>query len=858
MIRFVIPLLSAACAAISCAFAADSVDVSIAKPWTRWWWPGSAVDEENITRELEAFAAAGLGGVEITPIYGARGYEQRYVDFLSPRWMELLEHTAREGRRLGLGVDMATGTGWPFGGPWVGVEDGSHKLVFANGRLGGEPTNMQVKRAAPGNEGRVLDPYSPAALGRYLGAFDTAFSNFPRGLIRAQFHDSFEYYDSGWTPELPEVFRELHGYNIQDHAAALVGQAPVDEDTLRRLKSDYRSTLAKLHLDYLRTWSAWSREHGFIVRNQSHGAPANLLDLYGAVDIPETETYGSTPFPIPGLRRDPADVRSDQDLPDSLMIRMASSAAHVMGRPLTSSETCTWLREHWKVALSFTKPEIDRAFVDGINHIVYHGTCYSPEDASYPGWLFYASTQFNNRNSWWADFPALNAYVTRVQTVLQSGRPDNDVLLYWPFYDVIDHPDGLMKQYGVHDIDWLRDSPCGKLARMLTGKGFGWDYISDAQILETKVVDGALVTPGGARYRAIVIPATRRMPVATLEHLSGLQQQSDSVIFESVPDDVPGLGRLDVRRSRFNELADAMPHGHADFDAVVARLEKLGAVREPMVDSGLSYIRRETKYGEFSYFVANQTGESVVGWKELGKNPSGAEIVDPLTGIASEGRLRRNASNEMEIFIQVSPGESLIVHTYHSPKNENIELSPTLVPTDNPPLPVHGEWAVTFVEGGPELPAPLRTAELKSWTGFGEESARNFSGTARYGLEFALPADVKADDWLLDLGDVRESARVRVNGTLVATLWSVPFRTRIGSHLKPGKNLLEIDVTNLSANRIRDLDRRGVEWRIMREINFVNIHYRPFNASSWPLTPSGLLGPVSLTPLRTFDPENQR
>jgi len=102
----------------------------------------------------------------------------------------------------------------------------------------------------------------------------------------------------------------------------------------------------------------------------------------------------------------------------------------------------------------------------------------------------------------------------------------------------------------------------------------------------------------------------------------------------------------------------------------------------------------------------------------------------------------------------------------------------------------------------------------------------------------------------VDLGDVRESARVRLNGVEIATAWSLPFHVRIGPQLKPGRNVLELEVTNLAANRIRDLDRRGVSWKIMREINFVNINYRPFDASNWPLTPSGLLGPVTLTPLR--------
>jgi hypothetical protein len=56
-------------------------------------------------------------------------------------------------------------------------------------------------------------------------------------------------------------------------------------------------------------------------------------------------------------------------------------------------------------------------------------------------------------------------------------------------------------------------------------------------------------------------------------------------------------------------------------------------------------------------------------------------------------------------------------------------------------------------------------------------------------------------------------------------------------------------VTNLSANRIRDLDRRGVTWKVFHDINFVNIDYQPFDASGWPVRDSGLLSPVTLTPV---------
>jgi hypothetical protein len=818
------------------------------KPWTRWWWPGSAVDPASLTAELGSFASAGLGGVEITPIYGAKGYESRYLDFLSPRWMEMLEHTGREAQRLGLGVDMATGTGWPFGGPWVAPADGSARLALQDGKLTGNPTKMMVKRAAPGDEGLVVDPYSPAALGRYLAPFSAAFAAFPRGLIRSQFHDSFEYYNSEWSPALPAAFQELHGYDLNAFAAELLGQKPAEADTLARVKSDYRETLAKLHLDYLNTWVKWSHDHGFKVRNQSHGAPANLLDLYGAVDMAETETFGSTPFPIPGLRRRDDEVRHGQDLPEPLVMRMASSAGHVMGHALTSSETCTWLREHWKVALSYTKPEIDRLFVNGINHVLYHGTVFSPQDAPWPGWLFYASTQFNPRNPWWKEFGALNAYVARVQSFLQRGSPDNEILIYWPVADLWDAGSGpLMQQLGVHDVKWLTEQPAGRLAQKLLDGGYGFDYISDAQLQQTRADGGRLVTPGN-RYRVLLVPATRRMPVATLQRLAQLSRDGAKVIFESLPEDVPGYGRLEARRAEFaSARAPLAALVHADLPAA---LPALGLAREAMADTGVSFIRRQFEDGHV-YFLANLTGRSFEGWVKLGR-PAGAVLqMNPLNGDTDVAALRQR-DGAAEVFVQIAPGESFLLKTA-APGHAFIGDTPRPTRPSGTPLTLDGEWKVSAVRGGPELPPAFVQQGFASWTAQGGEWER-FGGTARFETEFDLPAGPKADDWLLDLGEVRESARVFVNGTEAGLVWSLPLRIRIGRLLKPGRNTLALEVTNFAANRIRDLDRRKVEWKIMREINFVNINYRPFDASDWAITPAGLLGPVRLVPLQGFTP----
>ena len=153
---------------------------------------------------------------------------------------------------------------------------------------------------------------------------------------------------------------------------------------------------------------------------------------------------------------------------------------------------------------------------------------------------------------------------------------------------------------------------------------------------------------------------------------------------------------------------------------------------------------------------------------------------------------------------------------------------------------------MSFTAGGPSLPGDYQAAKLASWTTFPVPGVQAFAGTARYKTTFAAPpSGGKAFE--LDLGDVRQSARVRLNGKDLGTLIAPPFRVVV-DHLQRTGNVLEVEVTSVAANRIRDLDRRGVNWKIFKDINIVDVNYHPFNAADWPLTECGLLGPVILTP----------
>ena len=169
--------------------------------------------------------------------------------------------------------------------------------------------------------------------------------------------------------------------------------------------------------------------------------------------------------------------------------------------------------------------------------------------------------------------------------------------------------------------------------------------------------------------------------------------------------------------------------------------------------------------------------------------------------------------------------------------------------TSGQPVEITGQWNVNFIQGGPTLPADFQTAKLASWTTFADTNAQTFAGTAKYETTFdAENSKLKTQDskFYLDLGDVRQSARVKLNGKDYGTLIAPPFRVVV-DNLKPTGNQLEVEVTSVAANRIRDLDRRGVQWKIFKDINFVNLDYQPFDASNWPLTDCGLLGPVTLT-----------
>ncbi len=934
------------------------------RPWTRWWWMGSAVDRGGLSSELDSLKAVGLGGVEITPIYGVAGAESKFVPYLSDQWVAHLEHTMREAARLDLGVDMATGTGWPFGGPWVDADDAPRSLMYRTWTLEGgarlnEPVTLEqralvratgnqiyevadspgqapaaaprlrpgsnirigdlrepiartpnlqalaleqvrfpkplplsvlmaysrsrsgeiidltsrvsptgvldwvappgtwtiygvflgwhgklVERAAPGGEGNVIDHFSRDAIRRYLDRFDRAFRGRSFTGLRAFFNDSYEVDDAQGqadaTPSFFEEFERRRGYDLRRRLPDLL-EEPAD-DVSARVLADYRLTISDLLLSaFTAEWRRWASARGAIVRNQAHGSPANLLDLYAASDIPETEGEQISRF------------------------KWAASAAHVAGRRLVSAEAATWLGEHFRVTLADVRAAVDRFFVAGVNHIVYHGTAYSPPSDAWPGWQFYASVEFNSRNSWWTDFSALNAYVTRAQSFLQTGTPDHDVLVYYPFYEAIaERGTARLAHFGGANPP-ARGTAFEEAAATLQRRGFTYDFISDAQLAVTRVKGRELVTGAGGLYKTLLVPASRFIPLETWARILALARDGASVVaFRGLPADVAGLAELARRRSRFTALRDGVSLGSPDAsgtrEARVGRgtlvegtdmeqlLSRAGVSRERLVDQELEFTRRRYGPGR-AYFIVNTGRREIDGWVPLDDRSSTAVAFDPMTGRRGDVTTRRSPSGTLEVQLVLPRGASIVVATAAAP----VDTPAPFHKMTGTPGGLPGPWQVAFTAGGPEFPAERRVERLTSWTTWGSDDLKRFSGTARYRTTFRRPT-AKTTTWQLDLGRVHESARVRLNGRDLATLIGPEFQVTFDAALLAPENQLEIHVSNLMANRIAAMDRDGVRWRKFYNVNFparLPQNRGPdglFSAAGWEPLASGLIGPVTLTP----------
>ncbi len=901
-------------------------------PWTRWWWHGSAVDKANLTANLEELKKNGFGGVEITPIYDVKGWKKKSIPFQSEKWMEMLEHTLKEGKRLGLGVDLANASGWPFGGQWISAEHAcknlqhkkytlkggqrlSQKIEFiqppmvravgkkvsisevknpissnnnlqelaldqirfekplplqtlmaynpqgsiidltnnvsANGTLdwtAPEGTwtlyavfmgwhGKMVERAGTRGEGNVIDHFSEEATKIFLADFDKNARNIDLSGIRAFFNDSYEVDDAlgnaNWTPHFFEAFEQHRGYDLKSYLPALFGDS--DEETNKRVLCDYRETISDLLLEkFTKNWANWASSHNAIIRNQAHGSPANILDLYEASHIPETE--GTYP----------------------MRIKMATSAGHISGKPLIACEAATWLKDHFLSNLTDVKQNADRYLANGVNHIVYHGTPYSPTNEKWPGWMFYAAVHFAPTNTWWNDLKTINQYITNCQSFLQNSTPANDILLYFPIYDAwTERSRETLPHFGGHTEELTK-----KISNKLIEKGFTFDYISDKQIWNLISQNGEIITNGGASYKTIIIPNCNYLPPQTFKKLLALAKSGATILFEEkIPQKAPGLNNFEKHESETqkhiktihfeptNNFSSAqIGKGKIWIGKNIEHLLNTVNIHNEELATNKLWFNRINKEEGPCYFICNWSGQEIGKWIKIQHSSNEAAWFNPMNNRKGKALTRKQKNGETEVYIQLTPGETLILQWYQN--KIDLEMYPFWQPL-KVKKELNTEWYVSFETGGPTLPDAYKTKKLNSWTTRMGAYA-TFSGTAVYKTNFG-GQNLIGKNYRLDLGKVHESVTVTLNNNELGTLTGPTFQIILPSDMIKEENTLELRVTNLMANRIIDLDKNGINYKKFYNINFA-AHEREnrgsdgnFSAANWTPLPSGLLGPVTLT-----------
>jgi hypothetical protein len=866
----------------------------------RWWWFGPSVTKPEIERELRKMKEGGIGGVEIQPVYpllpddAASGI--RNLPYLSDDFLEMLRFASRKSKELGMRFDLTLGSGWSFGGAKTPITEAAGQLRVERVKVGpgvkrvpvpsmipaerllavfiahpsgtsiGQTTEltdirdgnvflqadpqpdseviffisgksgMQVKRPSFGAEGYVLNHLDKPSVDSYLkNTGDRLFQAFDGSHIPySVFCDSLEVYNQDWTDDFLAEFKRRRGYDLKPYLPALVGDVGPKTGDIRY---DWGRTITELFNErFMLPMQAWSKANGTRFRIQGYGIPPAAISSNKWADISDGE---GAQWKV---------VRA---------ARWASSANHIYGRSVTSSETWTWLHSPvFRATPLDMKAEADIHFLQGINQLIGHGWDYTPPSVEYPGWRFYAAGAYSEQNPWWIVMPDLAKYLQRMSWLMRQGKPQNDVALYLPNADAYAN----FSAGRVHLIDAQRDLVGEKLMPAIFEAGYNLDFFDDAILSDARVSAGVLGL-GASDHKIVVLPGIERMPIESLRKLDEFVKSGGILVATGrKPSVLPGMQTTDKQRAEFKEVVDRLFSAANRSVKFVQREEDLGAVLNDLLqpDAAITpsskdfgVVHRRTADAEI-YFVANTSNQNrkvEIAFRATGE----PEVWDGTSGRFLRTSVVRSDASRTYLALDFEPYRSyVVVFTKKSSLPNAVAYSDTASTID-----LNSDWSVSI---GSQ--PPVQMSKLHSWSD--DDATKYFSGIASYEKSFDISNEFLRSGKViaLDLGEstelpvqtprngmqtyldppVREAAVIYVNGQRAGSLWCPPYRLDVTSLLKNGKNSLRVMVGNTALNFMAG--------RKLPDYKLLNLRYgERFQAQDMdkiqPL-PSGLIGSVRL------------
>ena len=709
------------------------------------------------------------------------------------------------------------------GDPVLRVEDLS--LVDSGGRLiwdvppgrwriyrfGVSLTGKKNHPAPPEATGLEVDKLDPKAWEAYFKEFFRIYEGAP---VQYVLTDSYEAGQMTWTGNMFQEFQQRRGYSLFPWLPALTGVILRSSAETEQFLFDWRRTLGELMAENYDRLGGIARAAGLKGRyteshENGHVFVGDGMDLKRTADIPMSAIWMDNAGDGSSIPMAMADIRE------------SASVAHIFGQNIVAAESFTTSGvggKNYSYCPENMKNTADIALSCGLNRFVIHETSHQPDDTHRPGLDLIGFGQWFNRHDTWAEEAgAWMVYLARSSYLLQQGRFQADILYYYGEDNCIT---GLFGNQ-------LPDIPAG----------YAYDFVNP-YALEHAVfpLDGRLVTESGMSYKMLVLgPNCQTMTFPILKRILYLAQAG-----------IPVCGTLPERcasltdhQEAFNLLLQQLKPLFLDMPLDRA-LQAKGIEPDCILPEDWAYVHRETDREDI-WWIRNFSGAPASSVVLLRGGEGQPRVLDPATG--QNRRITASTSPEGYRYfkLDMEANDALFVVIGKAPETQVPVKSIRRVQV----AALSGPWNLSFESG---LGAPPTTVfdRLMSYTESPDPSIRYYSGTVSYRKSFKLKKSHlrKAKAIEIDLGEVKNLARVKVNGYDVGVAWKAPFRVEVPTaYLHSGLNDLEVKVINLWPNRIIGDQQPGTarKWT--------------YTASNWytadsPLLPSGLLGPVTVSRLQ--------
>jgi hypothetical protein len=719
-------------------------------------------------------------------------------------------------------------------------------------------TNQRLIVPSPNSDGLLIDHLSAEATERHMRHMINKLGEVDPGhkILKILSHDSYEVDSANdWTEDFVDEFKKRRGYDPDKYLPLLEDWTLDDLDVQTRFVADYRKTVGELITErHFCVSREMLNRHGMeLCAEAGHGGFARVDPIWalGQADIPRGEFWNGKRFWV---------------------TKEAASAAHLYGRRFVDAESFTGWR-HWLDGPLHYKQLFDVALCAGLNRLTFHTFTHNPPEAGLPGYAYHAGEHFNANNTWWKQSGPMLLYMARCSYLMQRGDFVADVCFYYG-----DQAPNLVPSRRIdpnitplYSLD--KCLHCGRPVPIdfrPLGSGYDYDYIDANSIIDRMKVDpktGQLVV-GDMKYRLMVLPEHDHINLDVLQKISTLVKQGATVLGPVQPirtnslTDYPAadmeVARIGAElwgdeKSTHDKISLSRKFGSGTvYTSGTSRqvLTEMGVTPDFTVLQGgsqegpdrVDYIHRRADNADV-YFVCNSAMETKTLLCRFRDAMGRPEIWYPASGeICSPKAAARQPDSSCLIELELPAfGSAFVVFRRDGEPPE--KSVPLFVDPRVESIAIVGMWAVTF-QPGRLAPESAEWDGLLDWTSSEEPGIKYFSGTAAYSIRFEMPETAAGDFWL-DLGRVHEVGKVSIDGQDLGIVWTYPFRVKVPAKLlSKGSHLLEVKVTNVWNNRLVGDQFLPEEKRITRT-NLKGQHTK-----SSPLVPSGLLGPVTIQPLK--------